>query len=173
LLAEAGYKDGIDINWLILNTSEYKLLAQAIQAMAAESGFRLKFDIVDVSQYTLFHKPPGRGDIFMGRWGGRGDPLQTFQEVGGAGGSVNAGGSVTPEIDALLQQARLMDATDPKRTAILRKVARIMTEMVSHVPVMTRSNVYAYRPGCILNLTAYLPTGSDRINDVRIGEKCK
>jgi peptide/nickel transport system substrate-binding protein len=173
LLVEAGHKDGVEVNWLILNTSEYRLLSQAIQAMAAEAGIRLKFDVVDVSQYMLFRRPPGRGDIFMGRWGGRGDPLQTFQEVGGTGGSVNAGGAVVPEIDALLQEARLMDATDPMRTETLRKVARIMTEQVSHIPVMTRSNVYAYRPGCILNLGAYLPTGSDRINDTRIAAGCK
>ena len=173
LLAEAGYKDGIDISWLILNTSEYKLLSQAIQAMAAESGIRLKFDIVDVSQYTLFHKPPGRGDMFMGRWGGRGDPLQTFQEVGGTGGSVNAGGAVVPAIDKLLREARVLDASDPKRVAILRGVSRLMTEQVSHIPVMTRSNVYAFRPGCITNLPPYLPTGSDRLNDTRIGVNCK
>ena len=173
LLAEAGYKEGIDINWLILNTSEYKLLSQAIQAMAAESGIRLIFDIVDVSQYTLFHKPPGRGDMFMGRRGGRGDPLQTFQEVGGTGGSVNAGGAVTPEIDQLPRDARLLDADDPKRVTILRRVARVMTEQVSHIPVMTRSNVYAFRPGCILNLPAYLPTGSDRINDSKLAAHCK
>ena len=29
---------------------------------------------------------------------------------------------------------------------------------------MTRSNVYAYRPGCILGPVAYLPTGNDRFN---------
>ena len=173
LLAEAGYKDGVDITWLLLNTSEYRLLAQAIQAMTAEAGIRLTFDVVDVSQYVQFRKPPGRGDIFMGRWGGRGDPLQTFQEVGGTGGSVNAGGAVTPEIDALLAKARLKDAADPERTDILRRVSRIMTEQVAHVPVMTRSNIYAFRPGCILGLTPYLPTGSDRINDVRIAAGCK
>ena len=37
LLTEAGYKDGIDINWLVLNNSEYKLLTQAIQAMVPPS----------------------------------------------------------------------------------------------------------------------------------------
>jgi len=38
---------------------------------------------------------------------------------------------------------------------------------------MTRPNVYAYRPGCILNLTPYLPAGADRFNNVRVGSKCK
>ena len=38
---------------------------------------------------------------------------------------------------------------------------------------MTRSNVYAFRPGCISNLPPYLPTGNDRINDTRVGAGCK
>ena len=80
---------------------------------------------------------------------------------------------MVPEIDALLQKARLMAASDPARVETLRRVATIMTEQVSHVPVMTRSNVYAFRPGCIQNLGAYLPTGSDRINDTRVAENCK
>ena len=173
LLTEAGYPDGVDVSWLLLNTSEYQLLGQAVQAMVAEVGIRLKFDVVSVSQYTLFHAPPHRGDIFMGRWGGRGDPVQTFQEVGGTGGSVNAGGAVVPEIDALIKEARLLDPSKPRRTEILHRLSRVMTEEVSQIIVMTRANVYAYRPGCIQNLTPYLPTGSDRFNDVRVGAGCK
>lgn len=173
LLTEAGYPNGVDVSWLLLNTSEYQLLGQAIQAMVGEVGIRLKFDVVSVSQYTLFHAPPHRGDIFMGRWGGRGDPLQTFQEVGGAGGSVNAGGAVVPEIDALVKEGRLLDPSNPRRTEILHRLSRVMTEQVSQIIVMTRANVYAFRPGCIQNLTPYLPTGSDRINDVRVGAGCK
>ena len=173
LLAEAGYPNGVDVSWLLLNTSEYQLLGQAVQAMVAEVGIRLKFDVVSVSQYTLFHAPPHRGDIFMGRWGGRGDPLQAFQEVGGAGGSVNAGGAVVPEIDNLISEARLLDPAKPRRTEILHRLSRVMTEQVSQIIVMTRANVYAFRPGCIQNLTPYLPTGSDRINDVRLGAGCK
>ena len=30
LLAEAGYKDGVDITWLVLNASEYRLVAEAV-----------------------------------------------------------------------------------------------------------------------------------------------
>ena len=36
-----------------------------------------------------------------------------------------------------------------------------------------RANVYAYKPGCILNLEPYLPSGDDRFNDVRISTGCK
>ena len=58
LLAEAGHKDGIDITQLLLNTTEYKQLGEALQAMLAESGIRVKFDVVDASQFNLFRRPP-------------------------------------------------------------------------------------------------------------------
>ena len=62
LLAEAGFKDGIDLTHLLLNTTEYKQLGEALQAMLAESGIRVKFDVVDASQFNVFRRPPYRGD---------------------------------------------------------------------------------------------------------------
>ena len=173
LLAEAGYPNGVDINWLLLNTTEYKQLAEALQAMLGEVGIRIKFDIVDISQYVTFARPPTRGDLMMTRWGGRPDPLQSFQEVVGTGGSVSPGGAAVPEIDALIDQARRLDPADPARMVVLRKLARLTTELAAHFGVMTRSNVYAYKPGCVSGIPAYLPTGNDRINDVRVGAGCK
>ena len=173
LLAEAGFPNGADINWLMSNTSETRIIAEAMQAMVAESGFRMKFDIVDISQYVLFRRPPTRGDIYLGRWGGRADPLQVFQEVASSTGSVNAGGAVSPEIDALIDKARAMRLDDPEREKILHQLAKMTTELVSHIALMTRPNIYAFRQGCVLNLTSYLPTGSDRFNDVRVSTACK
>ncbi len=173
LLKEAGFPDGVDINWLMSNTSETRLVAEAMQAMVAESGIRMKFDVVDISQYVLFRRPPGRGDIYLGRWGGRADPLQVFQEVASSDGSVNAGGAAVPEIDALIAKARAMRLDDPARQAILRELNRLTTEQVSHIALMTRPNVYAFKPGCVLNLTSYLNTGSDRFNDVKVAKGCK
>ena len=173
LLSEAGYPNGVDVTWVLLNTTEYKQLAEAIQAMLGEVGIRIKFDVVDISQYVTFRRPPTRGDIMMARWGGRPDPLQSFQEVTGTGGSVNAGDAAVPEIDALIDKARRLDPADPARMAVLRQLARLTTEQVSHFGIMTRSNVYAYKPGCIGGIPAYLPTGNDRINDVTIAVGCK
>ena len=173
LLAEAGFPNGVDINWLMSNTSETRTVAEAMQAMAADSGIRMKFDVVDISQYVLFRRPPTRGDIFLGRWGGRADPLQVFQETAGSDGSVNAGGAASPEIDTLIGKARAMRVDDPAREAILRQLNRLTTELVSNIPLMTRPNIYAFRKDCVLNLTSYLPTGSDRFNDVQVGKTCK
>jgi len=173
LLVEAGYPNGVDINWLLLNTTEYKQIAEAVQSMMAEVGIRIKFEVVDVSQFVTFRRPPTRGDIMMARWGGRPDPLQAFQEVAATGGSVNAGDAAVPEIDALVEKAKRMDPSSPERMAVIRQLNRLTTEVVSHFGLMTRSQVYAYKPGCISGIPPYLPTGNDRINDVRVAANCK
>ncbi len=173
LLAEAGYKDGIDITQLLLNTTEYKQLGEALQAMLAESGIRVKLDVVDASQFNLFNRAPYRGDFLMARWGGRADPLQTFQELIATGATYNPSGVASPEIDTLLAQARGLAPEDPRRLTILRRMSRVAVENVANMPIMTRSNVYAYKPGCILGLTPFLAIGDDRFNDVRVAAKCK
>jgi len=173
LLAEAGFKDGIDITQLLLNNSEYRQLAEALQAMLAESGIRIKFDVVDVSQFPLFFRQPPRGDILMARYGGRSDPVQTVFELVGTGGSYAPAGAVSPEIDKLITQLKGMAGTDPKRTPVMRDLAKVIVETVATIPVITRANVYAYRPGCIQNLQSYLPAGDDRFNDVTIAANCK
>ena len=172
LLAEAGFKDGVDVSWLLLNTTEYRPIAEAIQAMWAEVGIRVKFDVVDPSQFTQFRRGP-RGDMLMARWGGRPEPLQAFQDVTATGGLVNAGGAAVPEIDQLVAKARAMLPSDPARLPVLKQLARLTIEQVSHIGIMTRSNIYAYRPGCILGPVAYLPTGNDRFNDVQVSAKCR
>jgi len=173
LLAEAGYKDGFEVTDLLLNNSEYRQMGEALQANFAEVGIRLKFDVIDVSQFTQFYRPPTRGDILMGRYGGRSDPIQTVHEIVGTGGSYAPGGVASPRIDELLTQARRMAATDPRRAGVMQELAREISKSVATMPMVTRSNVYAYKPGCILNLEPYLPSGDDRFNDVRVSTGCR
>ena len=173
LLAEAGYKDGIDLTDLVLNNSEYRQMAEALQANFADVGIRMKLDVVDVSQFTQFYRPPTRADMLMGRYGGRSDPIQTVHEIVGTGGSYAPGGVASPRIDELLGQARAMAATDPRRVGVMRDLAREVVTSVATIPMITRSNVYAYKPGCVLNLVPYLPSGDDRFNDVTIAAGCK
>ncbi len=173
LLAEAGLPNGIDVSILQLNNTEFRQLAEALQAMMGESGIRIRFDVVDVSQYPLFFQKPPRGDMMLGRYGGRGEPAQMLFELVGTGGPFSPGGAVSPQVDALLAKARVMEGSDPKRTDALRELVEVISDQAAIVPIMTRANVYAWRPGCILNLTAYLPGGADRLNDTRVGAGCK
>lgn len=173
LMAEAGFKDGFELQQLLLNNSEYRRLAEALQANLAEVGIRLKFDVVDVSQFPLFFKPPPRGDILMARYGGRSDPIQTVYELVGTGGSYAPGGSASPRIDELLTHARRLAANDPKRVEVMRDLAREISETAATLPIITRANLYASKPGCIMNLEPYLPSGDDRFNDLQIAAGCK
>lgn len=173
LLAAAGYQDGIDLTDLLLNNSEYRQMGEAVQASLAEAGIRMKFDVVDVSQFTQFYRPPTRGDILMGRYGGRSDPIQTVHEIVGTGGSYAPGGVASPRIDELLTQARRMAAADPRRAEVMQDLAREISASVATMPIVTRSNVYAFKTGCILNLEPYLPSGDDRFNDVQVSSGCK
>ena len=173
LLAEAGYKDGFELSQLLLNNSEYRQLAEALQANLAEVGIRVKFDVVDVSQFTLFFKPPTRGDFLMARYGGRSDPVQTVFELVGTGGPYVPGGAASPKIDELLDKLRAMAATDPARNGLMRDLAREISDQAATIPMISRANIYAYKPGCIMNLVPYLPSGDDRFNDVHVAKGCK
>jgi peptide/nickel transport system substrate-binding protein len=173
LLTEAGFNDGVDITMLLLNIGEYRPIAEAYQSMMADVGIRIKFDIVDASLFPAFRRPPTRADILMARWGGRPDPLQVFQELIGTGGSFNPTGVAAPELDALIDKARPMTPDNPERVKLLRQIGRLGVEYASNIPIMTRSNVYAFKPGCFTGLDAYLPMGDDRFNDVKIGVRCK
>ena len=73
----------------------------------------------------------------------------------------------------MIDKAKRLDPADPARMVVLKQLARLTTELAAHFGIMTRSNVYAFKPGCIGGIPTYLPTGNDRINDVRVGDKCK
>ena len=173
LLAEAGYKNNAEVTLLLLNTSEYRQLAEALQGMWAEVGVKLKFDVIDVSQYTQFARPTPRGDMMIGRNGGRGDAVESIMQIVGTGGGVNPGGAASPKIDALLAKARQLKATDPARQETMLELMRDISEHVSNIPLITRANVYAYKAGCVIGLEPYMAAGDERFNDVRIGTSCK
>ena len=173
LLAEAGFKDGLDMSFLLLNTSEYRQLAEAVQAQLAEVNIRAKFDVVDVSQFPLFFRQPPRGDFLMARYGGRSDPVQSMYELVGTGGSYAPGGAVSPLIDELIGKLKKMAAADPARIPTFQALSREVTETAATLAIITRANVYAYRPGCIMGLESYLSAGDDKFNDVRMGVNCR
>ena len=77
-----------------------------------------------------------------------------------------------PEVDA--KRAALREVTSglvPE--PFMLELSREISEQVSNIPVITRANVYAYKPGCILDLKPYMPAGDERFNDVHIGAACR
>ncbi|MGY1917026.1 ABC transporter substrate-binding protein [Blastococcus sp. SYSU DS0973] len=173
LLAEAGKPEGVDIDFVLLNNTEYRQLAEALQQMLARADIRLTFDVVDISQASVFRDPAGpQGEVMMARWGGRADPLMTFQEVTSSSGTYTPGGVANPRIDELVAQASALTPENPERLELIREINRVVTEEAATFPIMMRSNVFAYSPGCIDNLTSYLAAGDDLMNDVTVSSDC-
>lgn len=173
LLTEAGFPDGFTLDFILLNNSEYRQLAEAIQQMLAEVGITVEFEIVDIAQGNIFYTPPPRGDVMMARWGGRPDPLMTFQETVGSTGTYSPLGAIaSPEIDELIAEARVLTPEDPERLDVIRELNRVVTEQAANFPIMIRSNVFAYETDCISDLDPYLTAGDDNMNNVKVSEGC-
>lgn len=170
LLTEAGYPNGLDLELIVVTFPEQQQMSQALQAQLAEAGIRLKFKLIDVSQFGIFLK--GEGNLMTARWGGRADPLQTLELLTAAEGTYTPGGTAGPELDRLLVEARGFPAGSEERTRALRAVEREVVEKMAVIPIVTRVNVYAYRTGCISGLHKWVATGSDYWGDVTVSPKC-
>ena len=171
LLTEAGLTDGVTISWLLLNTPEYKQLAEAIQAQLDEVGIKVNFTTVDVSQIGQFISGSG-GDVMMARWGGRADPLQALEVLVGEDATYAPAGVISPKLaDSIAKIAGYADS-DPARVTAVKAASKEVTDQVATLPVMTRANIFAYKPGCIQNLEPYLGSGSPDWRDVVVGANC-
>ena len=95
--------------------------------MLGEVGIRIKFDIVDLSQFVTFRRPPTRGDIMMVRWGGRPDPLQAFQE-GPAPAARQSRGRGRAGDRCVDRKGARLDPADPDAHEVLQRLQRVTTE---------------------------------------------
>ena len=172
ILADAGYADGVEIDFVLLNTPEYQALIEVVQQYLLEVGITMDITTIDVAQYTRF--TDGEiGDLMAGRWGGRPDPLTTLTILTGPGAQYTPGGTVGEECEALLEEASRYEVSDPERMDAIRAAnEHCIVEMRGNFNIMTRANIYAYKPECIGNLNAYVAAGSDDWRQVTIAEGC-
>lgn len=172
LLAEAGHPNGVTLDVQVANTREYQQLNQALQAMVADSGFTLKFNVIDISQAGLFREGKG-GDIYPGRMVPRPDPLLQLQEIVGPRSGFTPGGTASRKLEELLAEAQKFDLADPRRIEAIRAANRESTEQAAVFPLFTRSNVYAFKKGCIQNFDTVINSGADDLRYVALSSGCK
>jgi peptide/nickel transport system substrate-binding protein len=127
LIAEAGVKTPITIDFMVPNNPETRQVAEVIQAMAAEAGFEMKIRVTEFAT-SLTEAEAGRYQAFMLAWSGRTDPDGNIYTFAKSGNPNNYGGYSDPEVDALLDQARIA-ATPAERKAIYEKAtAKLIDE---------------------------------------------
>lgn len=126
LLAEAGYKDGIDLSLVLGNTQGRweQDCAQILQQQVAEAGIRMKLDVKPASEFwPIWDKVP----FGLTFWAHRPLAVMTLDLAYRGGGSWNESRYASNEFDAALNKAT--GIVDPKqRAAAMEQVERILQD---------------------------------------------
>jgi peptide/nickel transport system substrate-binding protein len=126
LLAEAGYKDGLDLELTLGNTQGTweQDTAQVLQQNLAEAGIRLKLNVLPASQYwPIWDKVP----FGLTYWAHRPLGAMTLDLAYRSGGAWNESHFASKEFDAALDKA--LAVVDPaKRPEAMKDVQQILQD---------------------------------------------
>ena len=142
LLAEAGVKTPIAIDYMVPNNPETRQVAEVIQAMVAEAGFDMKIRVTEFAT-SLNEAEAGRFQAYMLNWSGRTDPDGNLYIFHRTGAPQNYGGYTNPEVDRLLDEARLKSAV-PERKALYETVAGTLLTQGSVIYLYHRPVIIAH-----------------------------
>lgn len=126
LLKEAGVTTPITIDFMVPKGAETEAVAQVIQSMAAETGFDMKIRLTEFAT-SLKQAEAGEYQAFLIGWSGRTDPDGNAYIFMKTKAPQNNAAYSNPEVDKLLDEARLTSDTT-KRNAIYEKLTGIILE---------------------------------------------
>lgn len=141
LLADAGYKDGFEVDFACPNNRYIndEQICQAVTSMWARIGVKAKLRTLPLATYFPMIQRY-EASIYMLGWGvPTFDALYSLQSltrsVGvGGDGNYNVGRYSNPQMDALVERTKV--ETDLKlRTGLLTKALALQNEDVSHIPL--------------------------------------
>ena len=131
LIAEAGVKTPIEVDFMVANNPETRQVAEVMQAMAAEAGFALKIRVTEFAT-SLKEAEDGRYQAYMLAWSGRTDPDGNLFIFSRTGAPQNYSGYSNAAVDAAIDEARTKN--DPaERKAVYLKAAQ---QLLNDVPVL-------------------------------------
>jgi len=146
LLKEAGVSGRLTIDFMVVNTSETRAVAEVLQAMSADAGFDLKIRITEGAT-ALKEGEDGNFQLYMNWWSGRSDPDGNSVIHQTCGAPQNLGHYCDKQIDAWHQEARA--ASDfATRKAIYEKIAAKY--------LVEGSMIYLYHPQMLIAHTVRL-----------------
>ncbi|MDP2017748.1 ABC transporter substrate-binding protein [Hydrogenophaga sp.] len=141
LLADAGYKDGFEVDFACPNNRYIndEQICQAVTAMWARIGVKAKLRTMPlVTYFPMIQRY--EASIYMLGWGvPTFDALYSLQSLvrsvgAGGDGNYNVGRYSNPQMDALVERTK--KETDLKlRTELLTKALALQNEDVAHIPL--------------------------------------
>ncbi len=146
LLAEAGYADGLSIKAIAGSASAETLKSEIVQAMLADVGIDMTFEVMEVGPATsTFFEGLGH-DLYCAGWSGRPDPSQTAVSIFGPTSFFNAGKYEAPGmVDALA--AASYGADIETRGASFHDVIDISQQEAMFVPLAHVPDINGFRDG--------------------------
>ncbi len=135
LLAEAGFKDGVELSIGGYNDQDSVRRSEVLQAQLGEAGIRLKFTRGTIAEISAqFFATEKKFDLLLSAWTGRPDPSMTYALGFDKGAYYNAGREADPELVKLIQQSRESeDLTE--RAKVFAKIQRFIMENALSAPI--------------------------------------
>jgi peptide/nickel transport system substrate-binding protein len=164
LLAEAGVKPPVTLDFMVPNNPETRAVAEVIQSMSAEVGFDLKIRVTEFAT-SLNEAEKGNFQLYMLAWSGRTDPDGNIYSFASCKGPLNYGKYCDPALDALLDRAR--SVTSPaERKAIYEQVAAKWLTEGSVLYLYHRALLFAHSTR--LDGFRVMPDGLIRVTDLKL-----
>ncbi|MCP9630225.1 ABC transporter substrate-binding protein [Rhodopseudomonas palustris] len=135
LLAEAGYKDGIDLTIGGYTDQDSVRRGEVIQDQLGKAGIRVKFTRGTIAEISAqFFAQEKKFDLLVSAWTGRPDPSMTYGLGFDKGAYYNAGRTADPELSKLIQESRASEDL-AKRAEVFAKIQRITVEQALSAPL--------------------------------------
>ena len=145
LLKDAGYEDGIELPWLVLNTRESRLTPQFAQDQLKQIGVNVVQDVVDRATFT---DRRDRGDFTLLSTGGVApvlNPSLFYANYFLCGAAANESDYCDEDFDAMFK-AQLSELDEAKRQSIVWDMERKLFEDLPQVQVRWVAEGMAWWP---------------------------
>jgi peptide/nickel transport system substrate-binding protein len=164
LLAEAGLKPPVSVDFMVPNNPETRQVAEVIQAMAGEAGFDMKIRVTEFAT-SLKESEAGRFEAYLIGWSGRIDPDGNCYIFHKCGAPQNNGNYCDKDVDRWIDEARQQTKIE-ERKAIYEKIAEKYLNEGSIIYLYHRRLVIAHTA----KLEGYkqLPDGLVRVAGVKL-----
>ncbi|MFN7195095.1 MAG: ABC transporter substrate-binding protein, partial [bacterium] len=163
LLREAGQPAPV-IELMNPNNPELRQIGEIMQAMVKDAGIDLRLRATEFAT-SLNAAEKGEFDAYILGWSGRVDPDGNIFSFWKTGGPLNYSKLSNPEVDRLIDQARLVNDVAERRKLYEQAMEIIRTER-SIVYLWHRKNVVAHTAR--LSGLAPVPDGILRLQDVKL-----
>jgi len=143
LLREAGVRTPLAVEMTVPNSPDLRQAAEVMQAMLREAGFELRINTMEFAS-SLQAATRGEFETYLLGWSGRVDPDGNTWAFIHSRGAQNDGRYANPEVDRLLDAARLEQDPARRRELYAQIYAISLRQDRSRIYLWHRKNIVAH-----------------------------